>query len=90
MGQVTAADLLAAIDQFPGKNADLQAKLHDLMIIYEAFETQMLGKYVENTDLLNQLADYLDNTGRPQPRPFLPRGLFTIKRAGTATGGRFD
>jgi len=59
VGQVTAADLLAAIDQLPGKNADLQAKLHDLMIIYEAFETQMLGKYVENTDLLNQLADYL-------------------------------
>lgn len=60
VGQVTAADLMSAIDQLPTKNADLQAKLHDLMVIYEAFETKMLGKYVENTDLLNQLADYLD------------------------------
>ncbi|AYM03993.1 ATP-dependent helicase [Levilactobacillus brevis] len=59
VGQVTAADLMSAIDQLPGTNADLQAKLHDLMIIYDAFETQMLGKYIENTDLLNQLADYL-------------------------------
>lgn len=59
VGQVTAADLMSAIDQLPGTNADLQAKLHDLMIIYDAFETQMVGKYIENTDLLNQLADYL-------------------------------
>jgi len=59
VGQVTAADLLTAVDNLTTTNADLQAKLHDLMILYEAFETQMLGKYVENTDLLNQLADYL-------------------------------
>ncbi|WP_341779028.1 PD-(D/E)XK nuclease family protein [Levilactobacillus sp. HBUAS70063] len=60
VGQVTAADLLAAIEKLSTTNADLQAKLHDLMVIYEAFEQQMLGKYVENTDLLNQLADFLD------------------------------
>lgn len=59
VGQVTAADLLAAIEKLSTTNADLQAKLHDLMVIYEAFEQQMLGKYVENTDLLNQLADFL-------------------------------
>lgn len=59
VGQVTAADLLTAVEQLPGQNADLQAKLHDLMIIYDAFEQQMLGKYIENTDLLNQLADFL-------------------------------
>ena len=59
VGQVTAADLMSAIGQLSTNNADLQAKLHDLMIIYEAFEQQMLGKYVENTDLLNQLADFL-------------------------------
>lgn len=59
VGQVTAADLMRAIDQLSTNNADLQAKLHDLMVIYEAFEQQMLGKYVENTDLLNQLAELL-------------------------------
>ncbi|WP_045807298.1 PD-(D/E)XK nuclease family protein [Levilactobacillus spicheri] len=59
VGQVTAADLTTAIDQLAPSNADLQAKLHDLLIIYEAFETQMAGKYVANTDLLNQLADFL-------------------------------
>lgn len=59
VGQVTAADLMSAVDQLSTDNADLKAKLHDLMVIYEAFETQMMGKYVENTDLLNQLADYL-------------------------------
>lgn len=59
VGQVTAADLMTAIDKLSTTNADLQAKLHDLMVIYDAFEQQMLGKYVENTDLLNQLADFL-------------------------------
>lgn len=59
VGQVTASDLTQAIDQLAPSNADLQAKLHDLLIIYEAFEAQMTGKYVANTDLLNQLADYL-------------------------------
>ncbi|KRO03436.1 ATP-dependent nuclease, subunit B [Levilactobacillus paucivorans] len=59
VGQVTAVDLMTAVEQMDTVNADLQAKLHDLMIIYEAFEQQMLGKYVENTDLLNQLADFL-------------------------------
>lgn len=59
VGQVTAADLVTAIEQMGTANADLQAKLHDLMIIYDAFEQQMVGKYVENTDLLNQLADFL-------------------------------
>lgn len=60
-GQVTAADLTEAINQLAPSNADLQAKLHDLLIIYEAFETQMTGKYVANTDLLNQLADFLEH-----------------------------
>lgn len=60
VGQVTAADLMSAIEQLDTTNTDLQAKLHDLMIIYEAFETQMMGKFVENTDLLNQLATYLE------------------------------
>lgn len=59
VGQVTAADLTAAIDRLAPGSADLQAKLHDLLVIYNAFETQMTGKYVANTDLLNQLADYL-------------------------------
>ncbi|KRL98319.1 PD-(D/E)XK nuclease family protein [Levilactobacillus hammesii] len=59
VGQVTAADLMTAISEMTTTNADLQAKLHDLMIIYDAFEQQMMGKYVENTDLLNQLADFL-------------------------------
>lgn len=59
VGQVTAADLATAIDRLAPGSADLQAKLHDLLIIYEAFETQMAGKYVANTDLLNQLADFL-------------------------------
>jgi len=59
VGQVTAGDLTEAINQLAPSNADLQAKLHDLLIIYEAFETQMTGKYVANTDLLNQLADIL-------------------------------
>ncbi|CAJ1230074.1 ATP-dependent helicase/deoxyribonuclease subunit B [Levilactobacillus zymae] len=59
VGQVTASDLTAAIDRLAPGSADLQAKLHDLLVIYAAFETQMQGKYVANTDLLNQLADYL-------------------------------
>lgn len=62
VGQVTAADLATATENLGTTNADLRAKLHDLTVIYTAFETQMMGKYVENTDLLNQLASYLEST----------------------------
>ncbi|MCF7522801.1 hypothetical protein L3X07_04410 [Levilactobacillus brevis] len=86
VGQVTAADLMSAIEQLDTTNTDLQAKLHDLMIIYEAFETQMMGKFVENTDLLNQLATYLERQVDLQRCPFLLRRFFTAQRSRTPIG----
>lgn len=58
-GQVTLSDLSAAIERVAPSNADLQAKLHDLLIIYEAFIEKMQGKYIANSALLSQLATYL-------------------------------
>ncbi|KRM95530.1 ATP-dependent helicase deoxyribonuclease subunit B [Liquorilactobacillus aquaticus DSM 21051] len=38
---------------------DLQAKIHDLQIIYQAFEQATLGKYNESADLLDEMSRYL-------------------------------
>lgn len=60
-GQVSVLDLQQVAERLTDSSADLDAKLHDLVLIYDSFETAMLGKYVANTDLLNQLSDYLAN-----------------------------
>ena len=40
----------------------LQTKLKDITLIYEKFEEQILGKYIEETDLLTILAQNIDKT----------------------------
>ncbi|MFD0897129.1 PD-(D/E)XK nuclease family protein [Loigolactobacillus binensis] len=57
-GCVTAADLAQIADELT-TTSDLSAKTHDLALIYAAFEQTMQGRYIENTDLLNALSDYL-------------------------------
>ena len=52
VGQVTAADLLAAIDQLPGKNADLQAAFRDRNALQCGFCTP--GMLMAAQDLLKQ------------------------------------
>lgn len=59
-GQVSVTDLEQVAKKMTGSSADLDAKLHDLVLIYDSFETAMVNKYVANTDLLNQLSDYLN------------------------------
>lgn len=39
---------------------DLTAKMHDLSIIYTAFEEEMLGNYVDNNALMRALCEFLD------------------------------
>lgn len=58
VGCVTAADLQQIADELDS-DTDLAAKTHDLALIYTAFEQTMQGRYIENTDLLNALSDYL-------------------------------
>ncbi|WP_225352008.1 PD-(D/E)XK nuclease family protein [Secundilactobacillus similis] len=60
-GQVSVTDLTQVAEKLTGSSADLDAKLHDLVLIYDSFETAMMNKYVANTDLLNQLSGYLEN-----------------------------
>ncbi|MTV81375.1 PD-(D/E)XK nuclease family protein [Secundilactobacillus folii] len=60
-GRVTVSDLQQVAEKLTGTSADLDAKLHDLVLIYDSFETAMVNKYVANTDLLNQLSGYLSN-----------------------------
>ncbi|WP_461244378.1 PD-(D/E)XK nuclease family protein [Secundilactobacillus muriivasis] len=59
-GQVSVTDLTQVAEKLTGSSADLDAKLHDLVLIYDSFETAMMNKYVANTDLLNQLSGYLE------------------------------
>ncbi|MBT9671332.1 ATP-dependent helicase [Secundilactobacillus kimchicus] len=58
-GQITVGDLAQVAQKVTGNSADLDAKLHDLVLLYDSFETAMRNKYVANTDLLNQLSDFL-------------------------------
>lgn len=59
-GQVSVLDLDQVAKEMTGTSADLDAKLHDLVLIYDSFEQAMTNKYVANTDLLNQLSTYLE------------------------------
>ncbi|MFD1319261.1 PD-(D/E)XK nuclease family protein [Loigolactobacillus zhaoyuanensis] len=58
VGCVTVADLSRIATELD-KQTDLSAKTHDLALIYAAFEQAMQNRYIENTDLLNALSDYL-------------------------------
>ena len=40
----------------------LQAKLSDMILIYEKFEEQIQGKYIEDTDLLTILSQNVEQT----------------------------
>ena len=43
-------------------NQYLQTKLKDIITIYENYEKQLKGKYIDSTDLLSILADKIDKT----------------------------
>ncbi len=58
-GCVTASDLQEIATQL-SEETDLSAKTHDLALIYEKFEQTLQGSYIENTDLLNELSQYLE------------------------------
>lgn len=61
-GCVSSADLMAIASSLKNHEksaADLQAKIHDLQIIYQAFEQATLGKYNESADLLDEMSRYL-------------------------------
>ncbi|MHC9536544.1 PD-(D/E)XK nuclease family protein [Dellaglioa sp. BT-FLS60] len=58
VGCVTAEDLAQIAESFP-TTGDLGAKLHDLQIIYRAFDAAMANRYIENNDLLAELSRYL-------------------------------
>ncbi|MCZ2493090.1 PD-(D/E)XK nuclease family protein [Dellaglioa carnosa] len=62
VGCVTVDDLTRIAGTFP-TTGDLGAKLHDLQIIYRAFDTAMANRYIENNDLLAELSRYFTEDG---------------------------
>ena len=44
------------------KNEYLKTKLKDMTLVYESFENQIAGKYIDDTDLLTLLAQNIDKT----------------------------
>ncbi|PWG00561.1 PD-(D/E)XK nuclease family protein [Levilactobacillus bambusae] len=60
VGRITAADLVDVVNGMDDDNpAALQGKLHDLLIIYQAFEEATTGQFIDNADILNQLTRFL-------------------------------
>ncbi len=73
-GQITAEDFETMAQEIrTDENAtvDLTAKMHDLAIIYTAFEEEMLGNYVDNNTLMRALCEYLDSQDLSQTAFFL-------------------
>jgi len=61
-GRISAEDLAKLTDEVNGdenSTVDLTAKMHDLSIIYTAFEEEMLGNYVDSNTLMQALCEYL-------------------------------
>lgn len=54
---ITVQDLQKEIEKI--EDTYLKTKLKDMAIIYEKFEEQIAGKYIEETDLLTMLAEYI-------------------------------
>lgn len=61
-GRITAEDfetLTQKVNADENSTIDLTAKMHDLAIIYTAFEEEMLGNYVDSNTLMEALCEYL-------------------------------
>ncbi|GAB5052045.1 PD-(D/E)XK nuclease family protein [Pediococcus ethanolidurans] len=62
-GRISAEDFETMTQEVNGDETstiDLTAKMHDLSIIYTAFEEEMLGNYVDNNALMRALCEFLD------------------------------
>lgn len=57
---ITVQDLQQEIEKI--EDHYLQAKLQDIALIYEKFQEQIEGKYIEETDLLTILANHIEET----------------------------
>ncbi|WP_412989282.1 PD-(D/E)XK nuclease family protein [Pediococcus siamensis] len=61
-GRISAEDFEKMTQEINGNEdatIDLTAKMHDLAIIYTAFEEEMLGNYVDSNTLMRALCEYL-------------------------------
>ena len=58
--RISAADLANLVTQLNGVNNDLTAKLHDLVLVYAAYEQAVSGQYLGNAEIYGQLAQYLE------------------------------
>lgn len=57
---ITVEDLQKEIEQT--KEKYLKCKLEDMKLIYQGFENQIEGKYIDETDLLSLLAENIEKT----------------------------
>ena len=57
---ITSQDLQKEIEKI--EDPYLQTKLKDITFIYEKFQEKIEGKYIEETDLLTILANYIEET----------------------------
>ena len=57
---ITLQDLQQEIEKI--EDTYLKTKLKDMTLIYEKFEEQIAGKYIEETDLLTILAEHIEET----------------------------
>lgn len=57
---ISATDLANLAQQIEQTNNDLNAKLHDLVLVYTAYEQAISGQYLGNSEIYEQLAQFLE------------------------------
>lgn len=58
--RISATDLANLAQQMRQTSSDLNAKLHDLVLVYTAYEQAVNGQYLGNSEIYAQLAQYLE------------------------------
>jgi len=83
---INAADLANLADEMPRNNQTLTAKLHDLVIIYREYEMSIAGEYLGNSEMYQQLTDYINSNDFSHVHIYLDRfSQFTASEQNIAT-----
>lgn len=83
---ISADDLAQLANQVTQTNQTLNAKLHDLVIIYREYELAMVGQYLGNSEMYQQLADFLESNDFSHAHFYLDRfSQFTASELNIAT-----
>ncbi|KRM12672.1 PD-(D/E)XK nuclease family protein [Paucilactobacillus suebicus] len=70
---ITADDLAHMAQQITSANPTFSSKLHDLTLVYHEYEQALLGRYLGNAEVYDQLVKYLQENDFGQAHFYLAR-----------------